>query len=34
MTIPIVFSVEITPPTPSKLPEERELRVSVRKKKT
>jgi hypothetical protein len=27
MIIPIVFRVEITPPTPSKLPEERELRV-------
>ena len=33
MTIPIVFRVEITPPTPSKLPEERELRVYARRKK-
>ena len=33
MTIPIVSRVEITPPTPSKLPEERELRVYARRKK-
>uniref|UniRef100_A0A2N9EWH5 Reverse transcriptase Ty1/copia-type domain-containing protein n=1 Tax=Fagus sylvatica TaxID=28930 RepID=A0A2N9EWH5_FAGSY len=33
MIIPIVFRVEITPPTPSKLPEERELRVYARRKK-
>jgi hypothetical protein len=33
MTIPIVSKVEITPPTPSKLPEERELRVYARRKK-
>jgi hypothetical protein len=33
MIIPIVFRVEITPPTPSKLPEERELRIYARRKK-
>jgi hypothetical protein len=33
MTIPIVSRVEITPPTPSKLLEERELRVYARRKK-
>jgi hypothetical protein len=33
MTIPIVSKVKITPPTPSKLPEERELRVYARRKK-
>ena len=33
MIIPIVFKVEITPPTPSKLSEERELRVYARRKK-
>lgn len=33
MTIPIVSRVEITPPTPSELPEERELRVYARRKK-
>jgi hypothetical protein len=33
MTIPIVSRVEITPPTPSKLSKERELRVYARRKK-
>ena len=33
MTILIVSRVEITPPTPSKLPEERELRVYARRNK-
>uniref|UniRef100_A0A2N9EKA6 Integrase catalytic domain-containing protein n=1 Tax=Fagus sylvatica TaxID=28930 RepID=A0A2N9EKA6_FAGSY len=33
MTIPIVSRVEITPPTPSILPKERELRVYARRKK-